>query len=210
MSHYALPPLPYAVSALEPHISRRVLALHHGTHHAQYVHSANVALDDLARAREREDFSALPALERALAFHLSGHILHAIYWQNLSPQGGGEPDGELADAIRRDLGSFDMFRRQMTQAAATVMGSGWSALVWEPLARRLLVTQIYDHQSNLSLSSVPIMVMDAWEHAFYLQYENRKAEHFEAIWNLWNWQDVQRRFSSVRTVDVRVPGAIAA
>jgi Fe-Mn family superoxide dismutase len=107
-----------------------------------------------------EDFTRLGALERSLAFNLSGHILHSIFWKNLVPKGGDQPDGELGRALDRDFGSFDKFRRQLKEVAATIMGSGWAALIWEPIGKRLLITQIYDHQSNLSQGGVPLMLID--------------------------------------------------
>ncbi|HVX96974.1 MAG TPA: superoxide dismutase [Polyangia bacterium] len=195
MPTYTLPELPYAVGALEPHLSARIVELHHGKHHAAYVAGANTALEKLEEARSKGDFAAIAALERALAFNVSGHVLHSIFWTNLAPKAGGKPDGALAQAIDKDFGSFDAFKKQLTAAASTIMGSGWAALVWEPLAKKLLVTQIYDHQGNLANGSTPLLVLDAWEHAFYLQYENRKVDFFEAVWNLWNWPDVARRFA---------------
>jgi len=205
MPTYTLPELTYDYSALEPHVSAKILALHHGKHHAAYVKGANTTLEKLEEARAKGDFAALPALERALAFHVSGHVLHALFWTNLGPKAGGRPEGALATAIDRDFGGFDPFKRQLTEAAATTMGSGWAALGWEPLAGRLLVTQIYDHQSNVAQGSAPIMVLDAWEHAYYLQYENRKAEFFDAIWNVWNWTAIARRFEDVTTPRARTP-----
>ena len=197
---YTLPQLPYDYAALEPHVSARIMELHHGKHHASYVKNANDVLDQIEESRQKEDWSRLPALERALAFHLSGHILHSIFWGNLTPRGGGRPGESLARALERDLGGFDRFQAQMNQAAATIMGSGWAALVWEPTGGRLLVTQIYDHQSNLVQGGFPILVMDAWEHAFYLQYENRKTDFFAALWNVWNWEDIGRRYEAVARV----------
>lgn len=173
MSRYTLPDLPYGASALEPHISGRILELHHGKHHAAYVKNANSVLEQLDEAREKQDFVRLASLERALAFNLSGHILHSIFWRNMRPQ-GGVPQGEFAAAIDEDFGGFDRFKRQLNVVAATIMGSGWAALVWEPIGSRLLITQIYDHQSNLAQAGVPLMVLDVWEHAYYLQYENAK------------------------------------
>jgi Fe-Mn family superoxide dismutase len=202
MNQYKLPDLPYDFNALEPHVSGKIMELHHGKHHAAYVKGANTALDQLDEARFKEDFSRIPALERTLAFNLSGHILHSLFWQNLKPQGGGEPSGELANAIQRDFGAFAHFRKQFNEVAATIMGSGWAALVWEPIGKRLLITQIYDHQSNLAQGGIPLAVLDAWEHAYYLQYQNRKTEFFENIWNLWNWQDISARF--VSSVQLRV------
>jgi len=128
-------------------------------------------------------------------------------WQNLAPKAGGCPGAELAEALEQDFGGFDQFKRHLNQAASTIMGSGWAALVWEPLGGRLLTTQIYDHQSNLSQAGISLLVLDAWEDAFYLQYQNRKAEFFEAAWNVWNWADVEARFRTARKVDMNLSGA---
>ena len=210
MSNYNLPDLRYDYGALEPHISGKIMELHHDKHHANYVKGANAALDKLGEAREKDDFTRIGALEKALAFNLSGHVLHSLFWQNLTPRGGGRPEGELAAAIAEHFGSFEKLKRQMVEAASMIMGSGWSALVWEPLAGRLLTTQIYDHQSNLSQAGVPLLVLDAWEHAYYLQYQTRKTDFFEAVWNVWNWQDVAERFAAVRSLDVALAGAATA
>jgi Fe-Mn family superoxide dismutase len=207
MPQYVLPDLPYDCSAHEPHISGEIMELHHGKHHATYVKNANNVLERLDEARKKKDFTSVAALEKTLAFNLSGHVLHSIFWQNLMKKGGGEPQGALAEAIHSDLGGFAMFRRQMSEVAATIMGSGWAALVWEPIGQRLLITQIYDHQSNLAQSGVPLMVIDAWEHAYYLQYQNRKEEFFKAVWNLWNWKDIAARFEAATHLDLHLAGA---
>jgi Fe-Mn family superoxide dismutase len=204
MNQYKLPDLQYDYNALEPHISGKIMELHHGKHHAAYVKGANTVLDQLDDARYKEDFTRISALERTLAFNLSGHILHSIFWQNLIPKGGGEPTGELGNALQRDFGSFAHFKKQLTEVASTIMGSGWAALVWEPIGKRLLITQIYDHQSNLAQGGVPLMVLDAWEHAYYLQYENRKTEFFESVWNLWNWEDISARLSTSVQLHVNI------
>jgi superoxide dismutase, Fe-Mn family len=209
MSQYTLPDLKYDYAALEPHVSGRIMELHHDKHHAAYVKKANAALEQLDEARAKEDFTRISALERALAFNLSGHVLHSIFWQNLTPSGGGQPTGELAAAITRDFAGFERFRRQMDAVASSIMGSGWAALVFEPIAHRLLVTQIYDHQSNLNQSGIPLMVVDAWEHAYYLQYQTDKARYFEALWKVWNWQDVADRFSAAGQVQLELAGAVA-
>ena len=206
---YALPDLAYDFAALEPHISGRIMELHHDKHHAGYVKGANDAIERLDEARKKEDFTRIAALERSLAFNLSGHVLHSLFWQNMTGKGGGRPQGELKRAIERDFGDFEAFRRQMVAAASSIMGSGWAALVWEPVGKRLLTTQIYDHQSNLSQAGLPLMVLDAWEHAFYLQYQNRKTEFFEAVWNVWNWQDIGRRFDTVVETNLKLAGAAA-
>ena len=207
MTRYRLPDLPYDFAALEPHISGRIMELHHGKHHAAYVKNANETIARLDVARASGDTARISALERALAFNLSGHVLHSIFWQNMTPKGGDKPVGELSHAIDRDFGSFDQFKRHMVSVASGIMGSGWSALVFEPMAERLMVTQIYDHQSNLNQGSVPLMVIDAWEHAYYLQYQNRKEEFFKAVWNLWNWEDVAERFTAAQDVNMLLPKA---
>jgi len=202
MTRYRLPDLSFGYSALEPYISARIMELHHGKHHAAYVKNANDTLDALSVARDEHAFDSIPQLERALAFNLSGHILHSIFWQCLMPKGGERPDGALARQIEQDFGSFTLFKTQMIRVAGSIMGSGWSALVWEPVGRRLLVTQIYDHQSNIAQAGIPLMVIDAWEHAFYLQYENRKADFFEAVWQVWNWPDIALRFEAARKTEL--------
>jgi Fe-Mn family superoxide dismutase len=205
MTKYELPPLPYDYAALEPHISAKIMELHHDKHHKGYVDGANKALEQLEEARKGSDFTRIAALEKALAFNVSGHVLHSLFWNNLTPNGGDQPTGELADAIKRDFGSFDSFKKQMTQAAATSMGSGWSALVWDSVSQRLLTAQIHDHQSETLVGSVPIMVIDAWEHAWYLQYLNEKAKYFEAIWNVFNWEDIARRYAAAQKLTLVLP-----
>jgi Fe-Mn family superoxide dismutase len=207
MAQYTLPDLRYDYGALEPYISGKIMELHHDKHHATYVKGANAAVEQLGEARHTGDFTRLGGLEKALAFNLSGHVLHSLFWQNLTPHGDAKPSGELAEQLDRDFEGFDEFKRQLTQAASSIMGSGWAALVWEPLGHRLLTTQIYDHQSNLNQAGIPLLVLDAWEHAFYLQYQNRKGEFFDAVWNVWNWADVAERFRAARKVDVSLKGA---
>ena len=201
MAPYALPDLGYDYGALEPHISGQIMELHHGKHHKAYVDKANETLEKLEESRDEKDFSRLAGLEKALAFNLSGHVLHSIFWKNLKPGGGDAP------SIMRDFGSFEAFKAQMTEVASTIMGSGWAALIWEPMAQRLLTCQIYDHQSNLSQGGYPLLVIDAWEHAYYLQYKNVKAEFFKAVWNLWDWDNVGARLESALKVDLQLPAA---
>jgi Fe-Mn family superoxide dismutase len=204
MPAYLLPDLEYDYAALEPHISAQIMELHHDKHHKAYVDKANEILDKLDEARQKKDFSSVAGMERTLAFNLSGHVLHSIFWKNLTPDGGGAPTGELARLVTRDFGDFESFRAQLTEVASTVMGSGWAALVWEPLGQRLLTCQIYDHQSNLSQGGIALMVIDAWEHAYYLQYRNQKTEFFKAVWNLWNWDDIESRLIAARKLDMQV------
>ena len=195
MTTYQLPDLSYDFGALEPHLSARILELHHDKHHRAYVDGTNATLEKLAAARAAGDFSAIVGLEKTLAFNMSGHVLHSMLWENLSPNGGGEPTGALADAIGENFGGFDAFKAQMTTATITVQGSGWGALVWEPLGKNLLVQQIYDHHANSVQGSTPLLVIDAWEHAYYLQYENRRPDYVNAVWNVINWDDVAKRFA---------------
>ena len=195
MPRYELPPLDYDFAALEPHLSARIVELHHDKHHAAYVAGANTTLEKLAEARESGEFVTINQLEKNLAFHVSGHVLHSLLWKNLSPDGGGAPDGELAAAIDESFGSLDAFRKQFDEAALGVQGSGWAALAWEPTGQLLVVEQVYDHQSNLAQGAPPMLVLDMWEHAYYLQYENVKADWVAAFWNLVNWPDVAARFA---------------
>lgn len=198
MAVYALPDLPYDPGALEPALSGRIVELHHDKHHAAYVAGANRALEQLAEARAAGDTGSIVGLEKALAFNVAGHVLHTIYWSNLSPDGGDKPDGDLAAAIDEHFGSFDAFRTQLAAATTSVQGSGWGVLAYEPLAGRLVVQQIYNHQDNHAPGTVPLLVIDAWEHAYYLQYENRRADYVEAIWSVVNWADVAARFRAAR------------
>jgi Fe-Mn family superoxide dismutase len=202
LKRYTLPDLPYDHAALEPHYAGRVLELHHGKHHAAYVSGANATLDKLAEAREKEDFAALNQLQKSLAFHVSGHVLHSLFWNNMTPHGGGRPDGDLADAIGESFGGFEGLKSQLSAAALNVQGSGWGAMAWEPLGERLVVEQVYDHQGNIGNGTVPLLVLDMWEHAYYLQYQNVKGDWVNAFWEVVNWEDVARRFESVRTLDL--------
>jgi Fe-Mn family superoxide dismutase len=195
---YVLPDLTYDYGALEPHVSGRIMELHHDKHHAAYVKGANAALAHLQELREKGDFTAISMLERQLAFNVSGHVLHSVLWTNLSPDAGGEPDGDLAELIDETFGGVAAFRQQMTEAASMIQGSGWALASWEPVAGRVVVQQVYDHQGNHGQGTVPLLAIDAWEHAFYLQYENRKAEFFDAIWNIVNWTDVAERLRRAR------------
>ena len=210
MATYTLPELRYDYAALEPHISGKIMQLHHDKHHKTYVEGANKAVDGLAEAREKGDFERIAALEKALAFNASGHVLHSIFWQNLAPGAGGQPEGELLEAIKDGFGSFDTFKTQLSKAAGSIMGSGWGALAWDPLAKRLFTMQLHDHQSEVVQGGVLVMVLDAWEHAYYLQYQTEKVKYFEAIWNLWNWQDIGERLQLARTLDLRLTGTVSS
>lgn len=198
MADYTLPELGYDFAALEPNISGRIMELHHDKHHKAYVDGANTALAKLADARDSNDFASVNKLEKDLAFNLAGHVNHTVFWTNLSPDGGDKPTGELASAIDDNFGSFDKFVAHFTAASAGIQGSGWGALVWDSLGRKLLVQQYYDHQGNFATGTVPLLLLDMWEHAFYLDYVNVKADYIKAFWNIADWANVQKRFTVAR------------
>jgi Fe-Mn family superoxide dismutase len=199
MPDYVLPDLPYDYGALEPHISGEIMQLHHDKHHQTYVTGANTALEKLAEARENDGLATANLHEKNLAFNLGGHVNHSVFWPNLSPDGGERPDGELAAAITDQFGSFEGFQAHFTAVANGVQGSGWSILAWDSVGQKLLICQLYDHQGNLAVGLVPLLMLDMWEHAFYLQYRNVKADYVTAWWNVVNWADVTSRFTTART-----------
>ncbi|TNC19472.1 superoxide dismutase [Georgenia sp. 311] len=199
MPVYTLPDLPYDYSALEPHISGKIMELHHDRHHKTYVDGANTALDKLAEARESGDNAAINLYEKNLAFNLGGHVNHTVFWNNLSPEGGGEPEGELAEAIKDQLGSFEGFKAQFAANATSIQGSGWSVLAWDSIGQKLSIFQLFDQQGNVPLGLTPVLMLDMWEHAFYLDYLNVKADYVKAFWNIVNWQDVAARLERART-----------
>ena len=198
MAIYTLPDLPYDYAALEPAMSGEILELHHDKHHAAYVKGANDTLDQLAEAADSATPTATVGLEKTLAFNLSGHVLHSIFWQNLSPDGGDRPDGALGTAIDEAFGSFESLRTRLTTATTSVQGSGWGVLGWEPLSQRLIIEQLYDHHGNVGLGSTPILVFDAWEHAYYLQYRNVRPDYVTRLWDLVNWDDVATRLAAAQ------------
>ncbi len=198
MAEYTLPDLPYDYGALEPHISGQIMELHHSKHHQTYLTGLNDGLEKLAAAREKGDFAAIVGLEKSLAFNLGGHLNHSLFWRNLSPDGGGRPTGELAAAIDEAFGSFDAFQAQFTAVATTIQGSGWGVLAFDPLGARLHILQLWDQQANVPVGVVPIVMLDMWEHAFYLQYENVKPDYVTAWWNVVNWADAAERFTVAR------------
>ncbi|MDR0416619.1 MAG: superoxide dismutase [Propionibacteriaceae bacterium] len=205
MGVYTLPDLDYDYSALAPHIAPEIMELHHSKHHAAYVAGANTALDKLAEARAKGDYGALGKLEKDLAFNLGGHINHSVFWKNLSPDGGGQPAGDLAQAIDAAFGGFAPFQAHFNETALGIQGSGWAILVWDVLGQRLNLNQLYDQQGNLPAAQIPLLQLDMWEHAFYLQYRNVKADYVKAWWNVVNWTDVAARLTRVQA---QTPGLI--
>jgi Fe-Mn family superoxide dismutase len=192
---YELPPLPYAPNALDGFLSAEILELHHGKHHKAYVDGLNKALSDLAQARADGQFAAVKGLERNLAFHGSGHVLHSLYWRSMSPQGGGAPEGGLAAMLVRDFGSVDAFRKQFAEATKQAEASAWGLLVWEPVGRRLLVTAVEDHQNMSFQGAVPLVACDVWEHAYYLRYRNKRADYVDGFFDVIDWKSAGERLS---------------
>lgn len=194
---YTLPELPYPYNALEPYLSEEILRVHHDKHHLAYVNGANAAIEKLEKARTTGEVVDFKAVARDLSFNLSGHILHSIYWENMSPKGGGKPGGILADRIDKDLGGFENFKAQLSSVAATVEGSGWGLLAYDPEGDRLIILQIEKHNNQLVPGAVPLLVLDTFEHAYYLQYKNDRKAYIDAWWNIVNWSDVERRLTKV-------------
>lgn len=195
---HELPPLPYAYNALEPYLDEETVRLHHDKHQAAYVAGLNAAEEKLAAARASGDFAAIQALERQLAFHGSGDMMHTIFFQNMAPKAGGDPTGAAAELINRDFGSFEAFKKQFTAAAAAVEGSGWTVLGCSPDFGKLYIVNIENHQKQTIMGLKPLLVLDVWEHAYYLKYQNRRPEWIEAWWHLVNWPDVNTRIEECR------------
>lgn len=196
---YSLPPLPYAYDALEPWYDKETVTLHHDKHHAGYVNGLNAALEKLEAARESGDFAAAKALSKELAFHGSGHVLHTIFWENMKPEGGGKPMGEIAIQIDNDFGSVEAFKKQFLAATNAVEGSGWGILGWSDELGKLLIVESEIHQNLAVQGIVPLLVCDVWEHAYYLKYQNKRPEWTTAFLDhLVNWENVNKRYLLAR------------
>ncbi len=200
MEEYTLPKLPYAYDALEPYIDERTVRLHHDKHHQGYVNGLNAALKKLEEARAKDDHSAVKDLLRAVAFHGSGHVLHTLYWEGVCPTSESrEPaSGAFLDQVKKDFGSLVALKAELSAAAKAVEGSGWGVLAWEPVGGRLLVLQAENHQKLTVWGVRPLFVIDVWEHAYYLKYQNRRAEYVDGLWNIVNWAEIERKFKAVK------------
>ncbi|MCU1413603.1 MAG: superoxide dismutase [Microbacteriaceae bacterium] len=196
MAEYTLPELGYDYGALAPSISGTIMELHHSKHHQAYVTGANAALAGLAAAREAGDLANVNKLEKDLAFNLGGHVNHSIFWTNMSPDGGDKPTGELASAIDDQFGSFDKFVAHFTAVAMGVQGSGWAVLAYDSIGKNITIFQLFDQQGNVPLGLVPLLMLDVWEHAYYLDYKNVRADYVKAFWNIVDWANVQKRFTT--------------
>lgn len=191
---HQLPPLPYAYNALEPVISTTTLRFHHDVHHKTYVDDLNKAELKLVEARKTKDFELIKYWENELAFNGSGHILHSIYWTNMSPFGmGGHPGSQTINQINSYFGGFPAFQQQFSNAAVKVEGSGWTILTWQPTWQRLEILQAEKHQNLTQWSGIPILILDVWEHAYYLDYQNRRKDYVNSWWRLVNWYEVEKR-----------------
>lgn len=190
---HELPALPYAYDALEPHYDEQTVRLHHDAHHKAYVDGLNNAEAKLAEAREKGDFGLVKHWERELAFHGAGHILHTLFWDNMSPNGGGEATGLVAEKITEFFGSYEAFKKQFSAASVAVEGSGWTLLCYNPIFKKLEILTAEKHQNLTQWGVVPLLVLDVWEHAYYLKFQNKRAAWVEAWWNLVNWEDVNKR-----------------
>jgi Fe-Mn family superoxide dismutase len=197
---HKLPELSYSYDALEPHISQEMMELHHKHHHRSYVEGLNKAELELKRARQTNDFTFIKHWSRELAFHGSGHYLHTIFWKNMSPHGGGMPTGQLLKEIERYFGGFSHFKHHFTAAAKQVEGSGWALLVWSPRARHLEILQTEKHSNSAQWDTIPLLVLDVWEHAYYLQYKDNREKYIMNWWETVNWNDVELRFDRAREV----------
>lgn len=195
---HRLPPLPYPYDALEPYIDEKTMRIHHNKHHKSYVDGLNRAELALEEARKTGKFEFIKYWENELAFNGAGHYLHTIFWQVMSPKGGGMPTGELLQQIKHDFGSFEAFKQQFTNAAEKVEGGGWTILVWSPRSRRLEILQAEKHQNLSQWDVVPLLSLDVWEHAYYLKYQNDRAKYIAAWWNIVNWPAVASRYEKAR------------
>lgn len=195
---YTLPELPYAYNALEPYYDEQTVRIHHDMHHKAYVDGLNNALTKLAQARENGDYALIKHWEKELAFQGSGHVLHTLFWENMTPQSSDSPTGALLQQIEQDFSNFEAFQKQFSAAAGAVEGSGWAILGWQPQLGQLLITQVEKHQDLTVWGIVPLLILDVWEHAYYLKYQNRRAEWIKAWWNIVNWEVVEKRFAAAR------------
>ncbi|MEM1962347.1 MAG: superoxide dismutase [Sulfolobales archaeon] len=196
---YELPPLPYSYEALEPYISREQLRIHYEIHHKAYVDGANRILQLMDDSRKEKKVFDVRALLKALSFNIGGHLLHSIYWNSMAPQpkGGGSPGGKLGDKITEDFGDFERFKQEFTEAALTVEGSGWAALTYCRQTGRLIIMQVEKHNTNVYPMFPILLVVDVFEHAYYVDYRNDRRKYLENWWNILNWRFAEERFEKL-------------
>ncbi len=196
---YVLPKLPYGYGDLEPHISEDQLRIHHNKHHQAYVNGANAILEKLDKARKDDTDLDFKSTLKSLSFNIGGHLLHSLFWSNLAPtgRGGGSPGGALGDVIEKEFGSFGRFKKEFAQAAVSVEGSGWAALSFCRKTNRPIIMQVEKHNTNVYPLFRILMVLDVWEHAYYLDYRNERAKFVDAFWNIVNWDEVNKRLEEL-------------
>ncbi|MGM7636060.1 superoxide dismutase [Bacillus sp. Hm123] len=195
---HKLPPLPYRYDALEPYIDEATMRLHHDIHHQSYVDGLNKAEKEMEKARQKNDYALIKHWEREVAFNGAGHYLHSIFWKVMCPQGGGQPTGELEREIKHSFGSFPSFKQHFSAAAEKVEGSGWAILVWARQAKRLEILQAEKHQNLSQWDVIPLLVLDVWEHAYYLKYQSKRKEYIENWWNVVCWDEVAKRLAEAK------------
>jgi Fe-Mn family superoxide dismutase len=198
---YPLTPLPYDYKALEPHIDEATMRVHHDKHFKGYTDGLNAVLKKLAEARSTGDYGNIQQLERLLAFHAGGYFNHIVFWSNMAPPdkgGGGKPGGKLAADIDRHFGGYDKFAAQFSAAAAGVEGNGWGVLGYHPALKRLLIFNLMNQQDLTPIGTVPLLMCDVWEHAYYLKYQNKRPDYIKAWWNVVNWKDVESRYDAAQ------------
>jgi len=192
---YALPKLTFGYKDLEPHMSEQQLTIHHQKHHQAYVNGANAILEKLDKARKEGTDVDVKATLKELSWNIGGHRLHSLFWENLAPanKGGGKPEGTLADALEKEFGSFERFKKEFTQASMSVEGSGWGALTLCRQTRRPIIMQIEKHNTNVYPAFRILMVLDVFEHAYYIDYKNDRTKFVDAFWNIVNWDTINKR-----------------
>lgn len=192
---HTLPPLPFAADALEPILDRQTIKIHHEKHHKKYVDDLNAAELALESARRTGDFKLVSYWENQIAFHGSGHILHSVYWSNMtSPGRGGTPGQHTASYLDWYFGNFAAFQAQFSATAAKIEGAGWAVLGYSPAFGRLEMLPCEKHQNLVQWGTIPLLVCDVWEHAYYLHYQNDRAGYIKAWWDIVNWDNVEQRF----------------
>ncbi len=196
---YSLPKLPYEYKDLEPYISEEQLKIHHSKHHQAYVNGANAILEKLDKARKEDAALDIRATLKELSFNIGGHLLHSLFWGNLAPtgKGGGKPGGVFGEIVEKEFGSFERFKKEFTQAAISVEGSGWAALTFCKQTNRPIIMQIEKHNTNIYPMFRILMVLDVFEHAYYLDYKNERAKFVDAFWSIVNWDEVNKRLEEL-------------
>jgi Fe-Mn family superoxide dismutase len=196
---YVLPKLPYDYKDLAPHMSEEQLKIHHSKHHQAYVNGANTLLQRLDKARKENADIDVKSTLKELSWNIGGHLLHSLFWENLAPpsKGGGKPGGVLGDALEKEFGSFDRFKKEFSQAATSVEGSGWAALSYCRQTNRPIIMQIEKHNTNVYPTFRILMVLDVFEHAYYIDYKNDRAKFVEAFWSIVNWDKVNERIKEL-------------